>query len=437
VETEDEFKSVTHYLMTVSTVGIGLSLILAAWLAVWHGYRVTDDQLIAVVLLGLLGAAACRFPLHVSHNTLFSVQEIPYVAAIVLLPVGLVSVVVLVAGLGFVLNPGDVLQARLFNAGQNMLFVLGGSLIFSQTKDVTWLGPELADLGAIGAIALTFVVMLLLNTGLVAGALTRILGARFNRMWRERLASDVRTFAVLAPLGLVTAVNVRDYPWAVPVLVLPAALLQIAMRRNVDLRDKTTEALSSLVDVVELRDPYTAGHSHRVASLARTIAERLGMTAEEADLVEVAGRVHDLGKVAVDPAILLKFGPLDASEWQEMRRHPGDGAGVIARFAGFDQVAEYVRHHHERWDGGGYPSGLVGDDIPLGARVLSVADAFDALTSARSYRPARGEESALRVLEEGAGSQWDPRVVAALCAHQRSTEPTLAPPVRETSTVPA
>jgi HD-GYP domain-containing protein (c-di-GMP phosphodiesterase class II) len=140
----------------------------------------------------------------------------------------------------------------------------------------------------------------------------------------------------------------------------------------------------------------------------------LGLTAEEADLIESAGRVHDLGKVAVDPNVLMKTSKLDEDEWAQMKLHPVYGADVVAQFAAYREGTELVRHHHERVDGLGYPDGLVGDAIPLGARILAVADTFDALTSDRPYRRGMEVERATAILQEGAGTQWDERVVAAL-----------------------
>ncbi|MCC6315545.1 MAG: HD domain-containing protein, partial [Thermomicrobiales bacterium] len=219
------------------------------------------------------------------------------------------------------------------------------------------------------------------------------------------------TYAALVALGIVAALLVRDYPLALAPLIIPAALAQYALLREVQLRADTRAALAAMVDVMELRDPYTAGHSMRVAATARRLAAWMGLTGEEADLVETAGRVHDLGKVALNPTLLSKQGLLSEEEWVQIRQHPAHGAAIVEKFAGYRGCAVLVRHHHERWDGDGYPDGLAGDAIPLGARILAVADAFDAMTSARAYRPALRPEMTLAILEDGAGAQWDPRVV--------------------------
>jgi HD-GYP domain-containing protein (c-di-GMP phosphodiesterase class II) len=279
----------------------------------------------------------------------------------------------------------------------------------------------------------------LVNTGLVAVAAGLHLGTGPFRTWLVTFADDLPLQVVLTLLGVVGATVAEVRPLLLPVLALPVVLVHRAQRQTVQLRADTREALALLVEVVELRDPYTAGHSRRVAELARDLALRLGLTNEEADLLDSAGRVHDLGKVAIDPKVLLKPGKLDDAEWAEMKRHPGYGADVIARFAAYPDGYRLVRHHHEAWDGTGYPDGLVGESIPFGARILAVADTFDALTSDRPYRRGMGLDRALQILQEGAGRQWDARIVEALVAHLSGAEAaeTVSSPAPASSQTPA
>lgn len=175
-------------------------------------------------------------------------------------------------------------------------------------------------------------------------------------------------------------------------------------------------ALTALVDVVERHDTSMPGHSRRVATMARELALRLGVPPTDAEGIERAGLVHDLGKLTLDPAILRKPGPLTEAEWAVVRLHPAQGAAMVERLALFGEAHLLVRHHHEAWDGSGYPDRLAGEAIPFGARILAVADAFDVITHGRPYRSALPIADARAILCDGAGSQWDPRVVAALCA---------------------
>jgi HD-GYP domain-containing protein (c-di-GMP phosphodiesterase class II) len=253
--------------------------------------------------------------------------------------------------------------------------------------------------------------MHLINTGLVAVPSAEQSGSTAWRVWRQSLQLDLLPHLVLTAVGLMAAIVINDEPWVLPLVLLPGVLLQRAVQQSIQLRRDTRQALASLVEIIELRDPYTAGHSHRVAETARAISEALGLTAEEADLIESAGRVHDLGKVAVDPQVLTKMGKLDDDEWAQMKKHPVFSADVVAQFAAYHEGTTMVRAHHERWDGLGYPDGLAGEAIPLGARILAVADTFDALTSNRPYRKGMELGRATAILREGAGTQWDPKVV--------------------------
>lgn len=173
-----------------------------------------------------------------------------------------------------------------------------------------------------------------------------------------------------------------------------------------------TETALALAEQIDRRDPATALHSSRVASYCGEIARGLGLAPTHAERLRVAGVLHDVGKAALPDSILKKPGPLDEGEWAQMRRHPELGARLLAD-PDLADVRTWVLAHHERPDGRGYPFGLVGPDIPLEARVLAVADAYEAMTSDRVYRPALGPERAQEELRRGAGSQFDPQVVDA------------------------
>jgi diguanylate cyclase (GGDEF)-like protein/putative nucleotidyltransferase with HDIG domain len=172
-------------------------------------------------------------------------------------------------------------------------------------------------------------------------------------------------------------------------------------------------AAASLAKAVDLRDTYTGSHSARVAELAARVASRLGLDREQVELARLAGSLHDLGKLAIPEEILRKPGPLTGPERLVLERHPQIGFRMLDSL-GIEPVAEWILHHHERWDGTGYPDRLPGSEIPLGARIIFVVDAYDAMTSDRVYRGRLSQEEALAELERCAGTQFDPGVVAAL-----------------------
>jgi putative nucleotidyltransferase with HDIG domain len=179
------------------------------------------------------------------------------------------------------------------------------------------------------------------------------------------------------------------------------------------------ETLTHLSRLLEARDAYTHGHSERVMRHAARIARAMSLAPEEVAKVRVAAAVHDVGKLNTPRSVLTNPERLTDAEYEVMKRHAGDGAEMLAEMRA-PEIAAMVRHHHERIDGSGYPEGLTGSQIPLGARIIAVADTFDALTSARPYRPASSQKRALKILRDGAGKQLDETAVAAFLGHYSS-----------------
>ena len=177
------------------------------------------------------------------------------------------------------------------------------------------------------------------------------------------------------------------------------------------LQQSVFQSLQVLANALEAKDPYTAGHSQRVAIMARRLALMNG-SAPQAHLVAQAGLLHDIGKIGVSESVLRKPGKLTALEWVEMKSHPVVGAEIVAPLDFFSDGAALIRCHHERFDGSGYPEGLQGEGIPLGARIIAVADVYDALTTDRPYRSRLSVEDALKLLEEMSGHGLDPSLVA-------------------------
>ena len=173
------------------------------------------------------------------------------------------------------------------------------------------------------------------------------------------------------------------------------------------------QSLLGLANALEAKDAYTRGHSERVGTWSRGVAAALGLSPGDVDLIGQAGLLHDIGKIGIPEAVLRKPGRLDAEEWSVMRNHPLIGAQIVAPFDFFTGGAQMIRHHHERWDGSGYPDGLAGEEIPVGARIIAVADVYDALTSNRPYRLALPHAAVVEHLKEAAGHTLDEDSVAA------------------------
>ena len=195
------------------------------------------------------------------------------------------------------------------------------------------------------------------------------------------------------------------------------AAYQQALAYAVDLRKShrqmqrsVLQSLLGLANALEAKDEYTRGHSERVAGLAQRLALAAGLGIAEAKTIAEAGLLHDLGKIGVPEHILRKQGPLTDEEWIAMRRHPLTGAQIVAPLEFFADAALIVRHHHERHDGSGYPDGLKGDGIPVGARIVAIADVYDALTSERPYRRKLARAEAVQIMRDDAGLTLEPRL---------------------------
>lgn len=179
---------------------------------------------------------------------------------------------------------------------------------------------------------------------------------------------------------------------------------------------QTLAMATSLISLIDLRDRYTGGHSSRVAGYCRGIALHLGLEHEETERIVLAAALHDIGKIGVPDSVLLKEGALTDDEFEWIKKHPEFGWMAVRNVDGFQDASLMVLHHHERWDGRGYPGSLRGHDIPLGASIITVADSFDALTTDRPYRKERSPASALAEISRCAGTQFNPDIVRAFGA---------------------
>ncbi len=177
------------------------------------------------------------------------------------------------------------------------------------------------------------------------------------------------------------------------------------------------EVVAALAQALEERDQYTGEHSESVVDLTERVAQAMGMDEDDIKDVRTAALLHDIGKVGIPDEILHKNGPLDAREWEIMRQHPVIGERIMRAIPGMGNIARVVRHEHERWDGGGYPDGLVAEAIPLPARIILACDAYHAMVSDRPYRQAMSHHDAMSELTSNAGSQFDPEVIQALVGY--------------------
>jgi putative nucleotidyltransferase with HDIG domain len=264
-----------------------------------------------------------------------------------------------------------------------------------------------------------FVLANVLNFAMIAGDISVHLGIPVHRQVREIFVPVLPSELAGALLTVSIAVLYRET--GVAALGLLALVLVVfqyvirallrSQRRAEELAALQLGVLASMLETLALRDRMTARHSAAVARYARALAEAHGCSRDQQDLAHTAGLLHDIGKFAFPDAILLAEQPLSDEDWRIVRRHPEEGARVVARMEAYGPVAEIILGHHERWDGRGYPRALAGERIPLLARVIMIADAYDVMIARDSYRRPRTSSEAVSELRRGAGSQFDPTLV--------------------------
>jgi putative two-component system response regulator len=187
-------------------------------------------------------------------------------------------------------------------------------------------------------------------------------------------------------------------------------------RERMKLERLSIATLEALVNALEAKDPYMRGHSARVADLSATVAHELGMSEEAVEVVRVAGRLHDIGKIGTREAVLNKQGALSPDEFEHVKQHVVIGSQILAPLAHLGDIIPAVRHHHERWDGTGYPDGLRGEEIPMGARIIGAAEVFDALSTSRAYQEKLTPEKAIERMADLSGTVLDPKVYEAMAS---------------------
>ena len=315
----------------------------------------------------------------------------------------------------------DHLRARnplprlITNLATFAMFPLVGGLLFE------WAEPHVDPEGAgfVLLVSRAFLVTNLLNFLMIAGDHSfheRVpLSGDFKAIFVPVLPSEIIS-ALLC--SLVAAIYVRTGVAAMALMVLVLLGFQYLLRELLLSRERSSAwpplqlgVLASMIETLALRDRMTARHSAAVARYSRAMARELGWSSEEEELVHTAGLLHDIGKFAFPDSILLADARLTDEQWEQVKRHPEDGAGIVRRIDGYGPVAEVVLAHHERWDGTGYPRGLAGAAIPKPARLIAVADTYDVITARDSYRKPVPPEEAIAELRRVAGRQLDPEVV--------------------------
>jgi putative nucleotidyltransferase with HDIG domain len=308
------------------------------------------------------------------------------------------------------------ISRHLFNMGELALAAtLAGiayeAVIRKPLGDQTFSFPRVF-LPVLAATVVEFVV----NTGLVAFGVALIRGGTMRAVWRVKFGRLLNGYVAFAVLGVVLAALYRQIEAAsVIFLLVPLIVARNAFQSAVEMEGAYEATVKSLIQAIEAKDPYTRGHAERVARLSEMTARAYGVSAQDCRVIRFVALMHDVGKLGVSTKVLAKPGKLTDEEYEHMKQHPVRGWEIVSEIDFLHRAAETaVRHHHERMDGRGYPDGLVGEAIPLFARIVMVCDAFDSMTSTRVYRRAKSIEDAIAEIHRCAGTQFDPTCLAAL-----------------------
>jgi hypothetical protein len=301
-------------------------------------------------------------------------------------------------------------QKAIFNAAQVGLSSLVASLAFVGIKGTPGLAVDPTFFIAFAAAVLAY---WLTNTWLVSVGAWALYGEPPHRFWQQNFQWAFVYELTSAPIALAVAVAYQKL-WLAGLLLLalPILMIRLAYSQYLELKKTYRETVRTLVKIIEMHDPYTAGHSDRVAIYSRRLCEALGLSTKLTERIELAAYLHDLGKIHLDlSGIVRKEGKLTEEERRLVRLHSvvsADLANQVSHFRG--EIEAMIRHHHENWDGSGYPHGLSGEEIPVGARIILLADAFDAMTTSRVYRAALDLAHVKAEFRKFSGTQFDPHM---------------------------
>lgn len=394
----------------VEVVVAGALLSTAALVAL--GPIPTVDEIWAAIFFGAFGLFASGLGYKTSSDTTGTIGFLPFLSVAMIAPgwAAVASVAIAVLG-GELIVRRQPLKA-VFNVAQQSLaqalavccyLLLGGTSMLNSAPSIS-------------AFAVMVLVFMLVNKLAVSTVVSEASGRSVNAHWLHSIRGSVVYDLLAFPAILFFAFAYREFgPGWSATLALPMLMLRQLYKHNFALQKNNEEFLQLMVASIEARDPYTSGHSQRVARYARVIARAAGISGKAADRVVVAALLHDVGKIYEEFApILRKPGRLTDAEFGIMKSHSARGAALVGKVSQFADLVTIIRSHHEAWDGRGYPDGLAGDEIPLGARVIALADTIDAMSTSRPYRESMSADVVHEEIVREAGRQFDPRICRAL-----------------------
>jgi putative nucleotidyltransferase with HDIG domain len=409
-------KRTTPLILAVIAGAISVSLLLPSVSA-----SSASDEFMAIAVLSGLALVAELLSFLMPKGVLGSISSMPGLAIILISPSW--QAVLAIGGIKVVVESvrrADFEKA-VFNIGQYVLTFGLAALVYLKMGGESLLHVRADGVSTITVVAgvpafVAFALALGANTLLVSAVVAMSTGAKLESVLRSNTFLKIGVDILASPLIFVFAwAYVRYGPIASAALWVPIIGLRQVYKTNLELEQTNVELLDLMVKSIEARDPYTSGHSRRVQDYSILICRALGLSEKDVQMIGRAALLHDVGKIHEKYGpILRKAERLSPEEWNTMRAHPIDGADLIATMTRLRELVAPVRHHHENWDGTGYPDGMAGELIPLAARIIRFADTIDAMTTKRPYRAVMSSEQVRAEIVRCRGSQFDPQMVDRL-----------------------
>lgn len=355
------------------------------------------------ILLPKIGAVSVGFAISLAAVLIGG----PLISSLVT-AMGVVFRVLKIPGRGYAHLFNTPIYKTIFNASQSIIVTGLTGIAYIKAGGVIGQNNFIAKpLPVLLAIA----VYIFLNTVIMAELMSILSGENFIKMWIKNIKGTIPNTTAVGTLGIIIALAYISYgPFAVIIFFGPLLLARYSFKLYMDMRHVYMETIQALTNAMEAKDAYTRGHAERVGNYAVKLAKALNLSDKKIENIKNAAILHDIGKIGIDDQILKKPGKLTDEEYKKIKEHPSIGAEILKGVNFLKEVSDIVKHHHERYDGKGYPDGLKGDETPVEAAILSIADVYDAMTSDRPYRKALTKEEALNEIEKNAGIQFNPEL---------------------------
>jgi HD-GYP domain-containing protein (c-di-GMP phosphodiesterase class II) len=376
----------------------------------------SDIEISRVLFWTLIALTTAAFPVRLPGGVVAGITTAPIIAAIFDTQLANPLAVCWIALVGTTelrdIRRQIAWYGTLYNRFAYVLAAFAGWLVFNLVQPVLQAGEPFGTVALIVLVGFAFSVT---NMFLAVTAASLRTKSPMARIWALSVSNTLFGTIALVFLGwLMAEVAINVGLWATVLFMVPLLLARYSFTKYAETRAMFLGTVSALSQAIDAKDGFTRGHADRVSRIAGAIAREMALSERLIEEIELAGMLHDIGKIGVEDQILMKPARLDPHEQELMRRHPIYGASILEPSESLRPLVPLVLHHHENFDGSGYPEGRKGEEIPLGSRIIIVADAYEAMTSDRIYRKAIGHERAMEQLNRYKGIQFDPQVVRAL-----------------------